>query len=250
MIRTLKAESLKLKRRYVYLMFAVSFFVIVLWTCYSLNDLDFNKLSGVFAMTNTNLLLINTIISPVIIAALASRLADIELMGNTYKWLSCMQNTKSIFKGKIALGLICLFFYSLAQSIFYILIGIKMDFYSATKFLLFFISVFAVMTALFIFQLNFSLWSKNQLTPLFISIGGTFAGLFSWFLPQYPLRFIIPWGYFCVLCNNGINYDSVSRYTEYYWTNYPYLWLIVLIIYIVLQYMYTCREFISEIKEI
>ena len=37
-------------------------------------------------MTNTNLLLINTIISPVIIAALASRLADIELMENTYKF--------------------------------------------------------------------------------------------------------------------------------------------------------------------
>ena len=175
MIRTLKAESLKLKRRYVYLMFAVSFLVIVLWTCYSLKDLDFNKLSGVFAMTNTNFFLINTIISPVIIAALASRLADIELMGNTYKWLSCMQNTKSIFKGKIALGVICLFFYSLAQSIFYVLIGINLGFYSAAKFIMFFISVFAVMTALFIFQLNFSLWSKNQLTPLFISIGGTFA---------------------------------------------------------------------------
>lgn len=249
MMRILKAENLKLKRRYVYLMFAASLFVIVMWTCYSLNDLDFGKLSGIFAMTNINLFLINTIISPVIIAALATRLADIELIGNTYKWLSCMQNPKSIFKGKIAIGVICLFLYALAQSIFYVLIGINMDFYSVTKFIIFFISVFAVMTALFIFQLNFSLWSKNQLTPLFISIGGTFAGLFSWFLPQYPLRYIIPWGYFCVLCNNGINYDSASRYTEYYWTSYPYLWLIVLIVYIVLQYLYTSRKFISKIQE-
>ena len=55
MIRILKAESLKLKCRYVYLMFAMSLFVIFLWMCYSLSDLDFNKFSGIFALANTDL---------------------------------------------------------------------------------------------------------------------------------------------------------------------------------------------------
>ena len=91
-----------------------------------------------------------------------------------------------------------------------------------------FFALFLTSLSIFIVQLNLSLKFSNQLTPIFRSIGGTFTGLFSWFLHQLPLRFLIPWGYYAALCRTGYVYDEATRYTTCYWAPYPYLWTAVL----------------------
>jgi len=112
-----------------------------------------------------------------------------------------------------------------------------------------FFTLFLTSLCIFIVQLNLSLRFSNQLTPIFISIGGTFTGLFSWFLPRWPLRYLIPWGYYAALCNIGSEYDKTARYATYYWTGYPVLWLTVLLAVIAILYHFGQKHFLETIRE-
>lgn len=112
-----------------------------------------------------------------------------------------------------------------------------------------FITLFLTSLCIFILQLNLSLRFNNQLTPIFISIGGTFTGLFSWFLNQWPLRYLIPWGYYAVLCNTGFHYDEITRYTTCYWEGYPVLGMIVLIAAITALYYYGQKHFLKMVRD-
>ena len=250
MIRAIKAERLKLKRKHIQLMFLAVFFVSAAWIGYCVYDMDMSRLNYMPAMITMNFLIMNTILSPIIIAALASRISDVELSGGTYKWIACMQSPESIIYSKIITGVFQIFVYAAAQSIFLYIVCLMYGVLPWHNVLLFFIAVFFTFFEIFIFQLNLSLWSQNQLTPLFIGIAGTFAGLFSWFLPQIPLRFVIPWGYFAALCNIGMNYDSVSRFAQYYYTKFPVLWLVVLIAAIILGLAAILKKFKNKIKNL
>ena len=110
-------------------------------------------------------------------------------------------------------------------------------------------SLLVYFLALFTLQLGLSLRFSNQLSPIFISIGGTFAGLFSWFLNQLPLRYLLPWGYLAALCPAGYNYDRAARYTAYYWQPYPAVWLAVLTLFFLFLYGLGKRNFCKIVEE-
>ncbi|XBX08519.1 ABC transporter permease [Enterocloster clostridioformis] len=150
-------EMRKLRRRHIPLLFLMIFALITAWTCWCMDDLDITRLNDASAMLFTNLLLMNTILCPIILAALASRMCDMEQMGNTYKWICTMQT---------------LLFWAVSRS------------YgggAASHLTGYFTTICLTSLCIFILQLNLSLKFTNQLTPIFISIGGTFTGLFSWF---------------------------------------------------------------------
>ena len=69
-----------------------------------MDDLDITRLNDASAMLFTNLLLMNTILCPIVLAALASRMCDMEQMGNTYKWICTMQKPEHVYRGKAAAG--------------------------------------------------------------------------------------------------------------------------------------------------
>lgn len=145
-----------------------------------MNDLDPSKTNDISAMVFINLLLMNTILCPIIMAALASRMQAV-----LFQLITAPYETGGFSR-------------------------------QAGLFLSLFLTLFLTALCIFILQLNLSLRFRNQLTPVFISIGGTFAGLFSWFLNRWPLQYLIPWGYYAVLCNTGYTYDEASRYITYH----------------------------------
>jgi len=65
-------------------------------------------------------------------------------------------------------------------------------------------------------QQGLSLWFVNQAVPLAVGIFGSFVGLFALFFPQWVQRCVI-WGYYGVLIQAGMNWDPVTRATEFYW---------------------------------
>lgn len=246
-MKNIRTEFQKLRRRHLGLLFLAAFGLIVLWTLWAVNDLDLTKLNDTTALLTTNLLLMNTILSPLLLAVTASRMCDMEQAGNTYTWIFTMQTPSSFLDSKLAAGIFYMLVFDLGQ--FFFLIAMDMRFLKGFQLyhLEYLLSIFAVHLFLFLLQLLLSLRYENQLLPLFISIGGTFAGLFSWFLNRLPLRYIIPWGYFAALCNTGMNYDRATRYTEYYWTSYPLIWLAVLLLCTFLLYHFGKRRFARQI---
>lgn len=247
-------ELRKLRHRRILTLFLITYVLIVIWMCWCLDDLEPARTNDVAALVFINLLLMNTILCPVAAAALASRMCDMEQSGDTYKWLCTIQKPEHIYRGKVLVGSIILAAFSLLQSVLFGIIAApyetgglsRLVFISLTLFL----TLFMTSLCIFILQLNLSLRFTNQLTPIFISIGGTFMGLFSWFLNRWPLRYLIPWGYYAALCNTGLEYDRSIRYTTYYWTAYPVLWAAILLAAITILYLYGQKHFLKTVREI
>lgn len=248
-------EMKKLKHRYLPLMFLLTFAVIGLWLSWCLKDLDPSKTNDMTAVIYLNLLLMNTILCPVLFAAAASRMCDMEQLGDAYKWLCTIQKPEHIYRGKVMAGCFYLAAFTSSQIGLFavLLLWVSPDsggFIHRLPLLAnLFTNLFLSSLCVFILQLNLSIRFTNQLTPVFISIGGTFTGLFSWFLNQTPLRYLIPWGYYAALCNTGYWYDETARYTTYYWDVYPYFWLLVLIAAIVTLYRHGRRNFLRIVRE-
>lgn len=254
---TLKKEFLlelhKLRHRRTSAIFLLTFALIAIWMYWCIHDLDLSRTNDATAIVYMNLLLMNTILCPIAVAALASRLCDMEQAGNTLKWLCAIQKPEHIYRGKVLTGGIGMAAFSLMQTIFFGVITSQFDTgemsHKVFLYLSLFLTLFLTSLTIFILQLNLSLQFTNQLTPVFISIGGTFAGLFSWFSNQWPLRYLIPWGYYAALCSTGIEYDKASRYTSYYWEPYPILWAIVLLAAAAALYYYGQKHFLKTARE-
>lgn len=91
-----------------------------------------------------------------------------------------------------------------------------------------------------------SLMMDNQLYPLFIGLIGTFIGLFSWFFPNLPLRYLIPWGYYCVGCTINYNYYEETRVMDCYTVPFSWGGFSILIIFGILLYVYGRHLFLEK----
>lgn len=248
-------EMKKLRHRHIPLLFLLTFAVIALWMGWCLKDLNLSKTNDMSAVIYLNLLLMNTILCPLLFAATASRMCDMEQLGDTYKWLCTLQKPEHIYRGKVMAGCFYLLLFTLMQVLLFVLLSFRLSLAGAASAshpylpLNLFVSLFFSSACIFILQLNLSIRFTNQLTPVFISIGGTFAGLFSWFLSQWPLRYLIPWGYYAVLCSTGYWYDEQSRYTTYFWETYPFFWMLVLAAAILTLYRHGQKSFLRIVRE-
>lgn len=246
-------ELRKLRHRHTPALFVAVFALISAWMAWCLKDMDVSRISDPTALIYINMLLMNTILYPITAAVLASRMCDMEQIGDTYKWLCTIQKPEHIYRGKVLVGAVYMAAFSLMETVLFRFLTAPFNLEDSSRLAglcasLFF-ALFLTSLSIFIVQLNLSLKFSNQLTPIFISIGGTFTGLFSWFLHQLPLRYLIPWGYYAALCHTGYVYDEAARYTTYYWDPYPYLWTAVLAAAITFLYYWGQKNFLKTVQE-
>ncbi len=196
-----------------------------------------------------NLPLVNTITIPIMAAVTASRLCDTENKGNTYKLLCTLQEKGSIFRNKFLLGSVFLLLFALMQLALIVFIGwrfrISQEF-PAEQAAYFFLSTLATSIVLLLVQQILSLQMDNQLYPLFAGMIGTFIGLFSWFFPHLPLRYIIPWGYYCVGCTVNYTWDEDTRIMEFYTIPFSHAAFGLLCLFAVLLYAYGKKRFLKK----
>lgn len=216
-------ELKKIRRRHIGMLFVANLIIDFIWVLWSINGSDFivNQEYNDFLLS---LPLINAVFLPIILAAAASRMCDIELKGNTLKMLCTMEKRQSIFHTKLLIGSVYLLLFSLAQTAMIPALGAIVTARQEIPILricLFGISTFGVSLVLFLIQQSVSLLSGNQLFPLFLGVGGSFVGIFTWFFPQLPLRYMLPWGYYCVVLTVGMFYDEATRDVTYYATPFP-----------------------------
>lgn len=231
-----KIEKQKLHHRHIGLLYTLLLIVLFLWLFWCMYDRNGNTGKIIDETTRTqgyfqlllSLPLMNAILLPTVLAAAESRLCDMEIRGNTLKMLCTMQRRQSIYAIKLLFGFAYFFVFVLAETalvpLMCILFKVEQVFpYRELGHFAF--STICVGTVLIILQQSLSLLSENQLLPLFVGVSGSFAGLFSWFFPQ-PIRYMLPWGYFCVGCTINLDYNETTRIATYYPIPFPYLyWL-------------------------
>lgn len=221
-------------------------FVWLYWIFLKMDDVE--RAEGCYNLL-MSMPLVNTITLPIMAAVIASRLCDMENKGNTYKLLCTLQEKGEIFRNKLILGGLYILWFSLLQLCLFFFLLWK---YRVPQELpmeqigYFFLSTFVTSVVLLLLQEILSLMMDNQLYPLFIGLIGTFIGLFSWFFPNLPLRYMIPWGYYCVGCTVNYIYDKETRAMEFFTIPFSYGGFAALLLFAVLLYLYGRNLFLKK----
>ena len=245
-------ELKKIRRRHIGLLYTGSLLIIIAWSLWAMSRME-NRNQVItqqgFYYLLVNYPLMNAIFLPAIIACVESRLCDIELKGNTLKLLYTMQPRHSIYHIKLFISILYLTAFMIMETA---LIFLLCSFFHVKQFpptdhlLLFFLSNVVVGIVIVIIQQTLSLLSDNQLFPLFLGVGGTFAGIFSGFFPELPIRYLLPWGYYCVFPTVNPYYEEATRTVTYYTEPFNYKLFIGFIIFGIIAYLIGKNQFMKK----
>lgn len=168
---------------------------------------------------------INTILLPILMAVLASRLWDVESKGCTAKLLYTLQSRRSLFLGKAVFGAAEVVLLVALEAVVIVVLGHTQGYteaFPAVQFVYLNACTLSVSTMLYFSELLLALWFSNPLPAVCTGIIGALLGLFSAFMPQIASYFV-PWGYYVPLCSYEVKvWDQTSR-TVLYGTR-PFNW--------------------------
>ena len=201
MIRLLKCEYKKTKNRYIVLTAIIITIIQLCWALYgSYNE---ETLSFGYMIFLYQLPLINSIFIPILAIVVSSRLCDIEHKGIMFKQLCTIAPKGKIYDAKLIYGLSIIIVCILMSWIVIIAFGKYMGFkdeFPLNLYLLYLLFTIIPSISVYIFQHILAIFFKNQAIGFFVGVIGTFAGMFSMFLPSVTaLRKSLLWGHFGVL---------------------------------------------------
>ena len=218
-MKLLRMEFFKCRRRKIALICLAFVAVQLAWMGRTLTQMEPGELAQGWMSLLYNLAVIDAVMLPLTISALASRNCELEHKGSTWKLRATVTTPQRLFGAKLAWGAILVGGMLLLRTVLLSLLGLAVGFPAQIpwgKLLLSFALCFGVSFVIYALQQGLSLWFVNQAVPLAVGIFGSFVGLFALFFPQWVQRCVI-WGYYGVLIQAGMNWDPVTRATEFYW---------------------------------
>jgi len=249
-MKTLRMEFFKCKRRKLWLAPLLMLAAQLAWGLYSyLDDMSAKELLEGWPDIFYSFPLLNAMMTPVIAAVVASRIADIEHKGQTLKLLETVQPAGRIFDTKF----ICAAFYMTAmvtlQTATCVLCGVQRGFVGAPpvpRIGEYYISTLVVTLTILLIQLILSLLIPNQMVGMILGLIGSFLGLFSLFFPPSLQRFLV-WAYYGVLVNTAMDWNETTRVVHYHfiaynWSGFVCICLIFLAAYCIGRRLFVRRE--------
>lgn len=249
-MKTLQLEFYKMKRRKVWLTMFALLSVQLLWGLWSMrNPKDWELKSGWMSLLYF-LSLLDGIMVPTMMSVLASRLADIEHKGNTYKQLETLRSAGSLYHAKAVCGSIIIMLLFAAQFAFFILLGYHLGYEGnpdIKHYLLSYGLKIASNISLFLLQLALSMLFANQMIPLVTGLGGSMVALLLIFVTTYSF---LPWGGNLSASLVRMEWDEVTRITTFFYRTFSpieiaavvciFVWIVIF--YIAGRILFTRRE--------
>lgn len=224
--------------------------VQLLWGLWAMrNPKDWELASGWMSLLYS-LSVLDGVMMPTIMSLLASRLADIEHKGNTYKQLRTLRPAASLYQAKALCGLIILVVLLAFQAAVFILYGYCLGYEGNPDLRYYLLSYglkFASCLSLFLLQLLLSMLFANQMIPLVVGLGGSMVALLIMFVSHYSF---LPWGGNLSASVVGMDWDENSRIITYFYREYSpaeiaavvciFVW--VAVFYLAGRILFTRRE--------
>lgn len=257
MIRLFKCEYYKTRRRHLLLTALVITAMGLAWALHG----DYSGEGGGFMLEHGwmnflyQLPLLNAIFFPLLSIVVASRLADVEHKGAALKQLCAVADKGRLYDAKLLYGLgmvlLSIFINWAALIVFGKIVGFGGEL-PLGLYLLFLLFTIVPTAAVYVFQHTLSLIYKNQAVSFFAGVIGTFAGLFSMFLPQIPaLRRCLPWGYYGALQFVGLfGWNAQTRYTNAYFEVMEIDWMFFGVLAAITAALYLGGKWIFCRKEV
>ncbi len=217
------AERKKARHRHILIFPAGVLLLLFLWSLWSNKTSTSAQLAQGYTSLLYQLPMMNTILMPVMLAVIASRLCDMEIKGSTLKLLFTIQSRLSFYNCKLLHTIKYLLCFTVGEVLLVLTCGQIFHFTEPLRpglLLVHSITTLLVGIVVLIVQQTLSLLSDNQLLPLIVGLGGSFLGLFSMYFPRTISRFVL-WGYFGMFTPLGMDWDSRTRVITYYDIPFP-----------------------------
>ena len=224
MLKALHAEFQKARRRRDVPVAVGVALVVILWVgaTYEIES-ETDRARG-FTMLFYAVPLLNTIVMPLGMAALASRLWDCETKGESCKLLLTLQSRENLFAGKAAMGLLESLLVCLVEAAGVLaLAALKQatEPLDAGRFAWLVACTFVINAMLYFFSLWLSMRFRNQTAALAVGFCGALIGLFANFMPVW-FSYFVPFGYYVPLCCVRMLYNEATRTSTF--TPEPLRW--------------------------
>lgn len=241
-------ECFKSRRKLTWLVMLCMVAFECLWTIVGFRNMTARDRSQGYALCLYQVALLNSIVLPVLISVLASRVCDMEHKGSTLKSLFTMQRPGSLFDAKFAFIGMHMTAAVLLQDASFLLMGNIYGFTDAVpwrELILYLPSQLlpAMFFALVIQAL--SLRFINAFIPLAAGLIGGFLGLMSLFFSPWISR-LVPSSYFGLLSSVRMDWDIATRIVDYYYVPFPIWDFLVLFAAGIILFIICRRRFIKR----
>lgn len=244
-MKTLRMEFFKCKRRKIWLPLLIMLAAQLAWGLYGYDDMSTKELAEGWMELLYTLPLLNAMMTPVIAAVVASRIADIEHKGQTLKLLGTILPTGRIFAAKFFCAACYLTAMITVQTSVITTFGVLRGFYGAPpwgRIGQYYLSTLVVTLTILLVQLILSLLIPNQMIGMIVGLIGAFLGLFSLFLPPTVHKFLL-WAYYGLLENAAMDWNEQTRVLHYRFVDYDWQSLFILCAAFLVLYMIGHRLF-------
>ena len=224
MYTSIRAELQKARRRHDLIVCLLVPVMALLW-CQSAAPTGADELASAYSALFYSLPIINTILMPLAMAILASRLWDVEVKGCTPKLLYTLQSRRSLFAGKAVFGVLEVLLVTVLELACVPVLGRVHGYTEAFptgQLVYLFVCTLAVDAMLFFGEFLLMLWVGNPLPALCVGIVGALVGLFSAFMPPLASYFV-PFGYYIPLSAYEVANWDMATHTVTYGTR-PFNW--------------------------
>ena len=237
MLKTINLEFFKMKRRkFLIPIFLITLVGLLWFSIISIKELNITDTKYGINMFISNMLTVNSMICPILIGILCSRLADIEHQGKTFQLLNTSkQSVFNLFTSKVSVSLIILFVIDIIQLMTILLIAnshnISLKLENISKFMLSFIiaSFFLILI-----HMALSFFFEKQSVSIVSALVGSFLGLVTGgMLPSY-IKIFLPWQYYSLL--NPVHKKMVHKGYEYSNNDYYFIYIFISILLIVILF--------------
>ena len=210
-------ELKKARRRYDALLALAVALAAIVWSAGSKPDTARELEEGYSAFFYA-LPIINTVIMPIGMAVLASRLWDMEARSGMDRLLLTMQTRTALFTGKALRGLFLIALTTLAEGAGVAAFGALRGYTEAVDWgqLAWLLACTAAVDALLFFAaLLLSVRFASQTVALGAGLVASLSGLFAAFFPRW-LSYMMPWSYFVPLSAMAMGWIRETRETWFY----------------------------------
>lgn len=214
-MRVVWAEVQKAHRRHDLPVAVGIALIVVLWSSASAPGTADELATGYSSLLYA-LPIMNAVVMPVGMAALASRIWDAETKGQTCKLLFTLQSRDSLFAAKAALGMLENLLVCGLECLAIPLLGILQGFTEQLNLglcLWLLACAFCVNGMLYFLSFLLSIRAQNQVAALAVGFCGALIGLFAAFMPKW-FAYLVPFGYYIPLSPVGMNWDADTRIAE------------------------------------
>ncbi len=217
MIRLLKCEFLKTRRRYIFLSLLAVTAIGLFWTLNGRVSEDMRRLGWMIYLYQ--LPVTNSIVMPLLAMIAASRQWDLEHRSGMLRRLIPASGRGKLYDVKLLTGLGAVLVCCLINWAVIVIYGHAKGFYGPFPLRLYMLHLLSTLlptAAVYLLQSLLSMAFKNQAAAFAVGIAGTFAGMFSMFLPQLPwLRRFLIWGGYGALNLVGMyGYTKETRWRD------------------------------------